>query len=234
MADLTFQEVRRAVQALSTAYVEKRQTDARQVLRSAGKRAAFALFYAPLHFLTVRAIVRKIDAGSECGKKIVDLGCGTGVAGSAWALEADARPELVGIERHSWAAGETRWTYRKLGVRGTVLSVDLNSTPLSGRRAGIIAAFTINELESDQRDVLRQRLLAAGERGASVLIIEPIARRLTPWWDDWKTVFESSGGRSDDWRFRAELPPSLRLMDKAAHLDHSELTARSIWLPGKQ
>jgi len=232
-ADLTFQEVRRAVQALSTSYVEKRQTRARQALRSAGKRAAFALFYAPLHFLTVRAIVREIGAVTESGNKIVDLGCGTGVAGAAWALEVGARPKLFGIERHPWAVGETRWTYRKLGLRGTVLSVDLNNTPLPGRRASIIAAFTINELERDQRDVLRQRLLDAGERGASVLIVEPIARGLTPWWDDWKAVFESSGGRSDDWRFKAELPPSLRLMDKAAHLDHSELTARSIWLPGK-
>jgi hypothetical protein len=234
MADLSFQEVRRAVQALSTAYVEKRQTGARQALGSAGKRAAFALFYAPLHFLAVREIVRTLGAAAEFGNKIVDLGCGTGVAGAAWALEAGATSSIVGIERHPWAVGEARWTYRKLGIRGTVQPVDLNSTPLPGRGAGIVAAFTVNELESDQRDVIRQRLLEAGQRGASVLVVEPIARRVTPWWDDWKTVFDGSGGRADDWRMRTELPPSLRLMDKAAHLDHRELTARSIWLPGRR
>ena len=233
MADLTFQEVRRAVQALSTGYVEKRRSGTRQALGSVGKRAAFALFYAPIHFLTVRTIVRKIGAGSECGNKILDLGCGTGVAGAAWALEADATPEVVGIERHSWAASEAKWTYRKVGVRGTVQSADLISTPLPGRKAGIIAAFTINELEPDQRDVLRPRLLDASKLGASVLIVEPISRRLTPWWDDWKAMFENSGGRSDDWHMRTELPPSLRLMDKAAHLNHHELTARSLWLPGR-
>jgi methylase of polypeptide subunit release factors len=85
LSELKFAEVRRAVQALSSAYIDRRANSA---LNGAGKRAAFALFFGPLHFLLVREIVRSLGASSvrkETG--ILDLGCGTGVAGAAWALE---------------------------------------------------------------------------------------------------------------------------------------------------
>src|SRR4051794_23726869 len=56
-ADLTFPEVSRALRALSSAYVERRATlGSGAALSGAGKRAAFALFYAPLHFLLIRLI----------------------------------------------------------------------------------------------------------------------------------------------------------------------------------
>jgi hypothetical protein len=38
------------------------------------------------------------------------------------------------------------------------------------------------------------------------------------------------GGRADEWRFRAELPPIVAKLDRAAGLDHRELTARSLWI----
>ena len=56
-------EVRRAVQALSSLYVERRASiDSGAAFSSAGKRAAFAMYFAPLHFLLVRAIVRALAA----------------------------------------------------------------------------------------------------------------------------------------------------------------------------
>ena len=63
-------------------------------------------------------------------------------------------------------------------------------------------------------------------------VIEPIARRLTSWWDEWAREWKAAGGREDEWRFAVELPDRLALMDKAAGLDHRELTGRSLWLPG--
>jgi hypothetical protein len=233
LADLTFQEVRRAVQALSVAYVQKRGSHVDRVLETAGKRAAFAMFYAPLHFLTVRAIVRELGAGATGVGEIVDLGCGTGVAGAAWALETGRRTSIVGIERHSWATREAKWTYRKLRVQGRVDCVDLTGVKIDGKGNGIVAAFTINELDRGQRDVVLKRLLEAQSKGAAILVIEPIARRAVPWWNEWFEAFVGSGGRSDQWRFPAGLPSSLKLMDKAAGLDHRELTARSLWLPEK-
>jgi len=58
MANLTRQEFTRAVRALSARYVERRnQLPDRSPLDSAGKRAAFALFYAPVHLLTTREAI---------------------------------------------------------------------------------------------------------------------------------------------------------------------------------
>ena len=66
LKDLTFPEVRRALQALSSLYVERRDRLGQgSALEGAGKRAAFALFYGPLHFLLVRAIVRALGAASS-------------------------------------------------------------------------------------------------------------------------------------------------------------------------
>ena len=79
----------KAVRALSARYVERRAGLAdRSPLDSAGKRAAFAAYYAPLHFLTTREVVRASGAASaDSIDRILDLGCGTGAASAAWALE---------------------------------------------------------------------------------------------------------------------------------------------------
>ena len=58
-------------------------------------------------------------------------------------------------------------------------------------------------------------------------VVEPIARSITPWWSLTASRIEEAGGRADEWRFPVDLPPRLRLLDKAAGLDHRELTARS-------
>jgi hypothetical protein len=233
LSALTFQEVRKSVQALSAGYVERRCTPGRAI-NGAGKRAAFAMFYGPLHFLTIRAIVRGLGADKVAVRTLIDLGCGTGVAGAAWSIEARFQPVVQGIERHSWAAVEARWTYRTLGVRGAVQSADLAAASLAGagRGTAIVAAYVLSELGAGGREALRTRLLEAARLGASLLIVEPIARRLAPWWDQWTDEFRKAGARVDDWRTPAQLPESLQLMDRAARLDHRELTARSLWLRG--
>src|SRR3954462_6990053 len=93
LASLTPSEAARALRALSSCYVERRARLATGgALDSAGKRAAFALFYAPLHFLVTQAIVEALPAsrgeqGDEV-REVLDVGCGTGTAGAAWALAA--------------------------------------------------------------------------------------------------------------------------------------------------
>lgn len=230
-ASLTFTEVRKALQALSSVYVQRRARLAEgAALGSAGKRAAFALFYGPLHFLLVRAIVRATDAGRPAPETIVDLGCGTGVAGAAWALEAGGRASVEGVDRDGWAVDEARFTFGRLGVRGRARRGDLAGAALPGRRGAVVAALTANELPDDARERLLARLLDAHRAGASVLVVEPIARGVTPWWDAWATRVREAGGRVDEWRFPAGLPPRLALLDRAAGLDHRELTARSSYL----
>src|SRR5918994_547687 len=77
LADLRVPEVTRALRALSSAYVERRHKVAGgATFDSRGKRAAFALFYAPLHFLTTRLIVEALAAHDPAPVSILDLGCG--------------------------------------------------------------------------------------------------------------------------------------------------------------
>jgi hypothetical protein len=231
LADLRVPEVTRALRALSSAYVERRhKVTARATLDSAGKRAAFALFYGPLHFLTIAHVLAAVDAGAAPPLSIVDLGCGTGVAGAAWALAAGGMPSVTGVDRHPWAADEARWTYRHFRLRGHAITADLSRFPRVPRSGAVVAAYALNELSDSVRAVVQARLFDAAAVGTRVLVVEPIARTVTPWWDDFAARAVAAGGRADLWRFPVVLPPLLRLFDKAAGLDHRELTARSVYL----
>jgi hypothetical protein len=233
LADLRIPEVTRALRALSSAYVERRHTVARGgPLESAGKRAAFALFYAPLHFLATTHVVRGVGGHDPPPSAILDVGCGTGAAGAAWAVSTAGRSSVSGIDRHSWAADEARWTYRALGLQGTARQGDASRLPIMKAGSAAIAAYVLNELAADVRASVEDQLFAAAGRGVRVLILEPIARGVAPWWGNTARRAEGAGGRADEWRFEVDLPPLLRTLDKAAGLNHRELTARSIWLPG--
>jgi len=234
LADRTFAEVRRAIQALSARYVSSPQRrEPARYLDGAGKRAAFALYFAPLHFLTLRHLVVALRACAPPPASIVDLGCGTGAAGAAWSLGCEDTPRIAGVDRHPWAVEEAGWTYARLRVDGQATRGDLTRRRLPGRGAAILAAWAANELAAPARESLRHALLAAGARGARVLVVEPIARPITPWWDDWASAFVAAGGRADVWRFAVELPEPLRALDRAAGLDHRELTCRSLYLDGR-
>jgi hypothetical protein len=74
-------------------------------------------------------------------------------------------------------------------------------------------------------------MLTAARHGSPVLVIEPIARSVASWWPDWAKEWIAAGGREDEWRFSVQLPETLAQMDKAAVLDHRELTGRSLWIP---
>lgn len=229
LANLRPAEVGRALRALSSCYVERRSRLAEGgALETAGKRAAFALFYAPLHFLTTARILRELPGSPPVGD-VVDLGCGTGAAGAAWALESEAT-RITGFDRHPWAVAEANWTYRLLGLRGRALRRDLSRVRLEpAPRLGIVAAYTINELPEDVRAVWLPRLVEAHARGAAVLVIEPIARRVAPWWRAWEDAFVAAGGRADEWRFAETLPSRQRELARSAGLNPRELTARSLF-----
>ena len=230
-ADLSFAEIRRGLQALSSLYVERRhRVPLSDAFRGAGKRAAYALFYGPLHFLVVGRIVRDVVAVSPPPDRILDLGCGTGAAGAAWAVEAGGAPEILGVDRSDWAVREAGLAFRALGLRGRARRADLDRERLPGARGAVVAAYTLNEIESAARNRLRERLLDAAVGGTRVLLVEPVARRAVPFWEEWSAAFASAGGREDTWRFRLELPERLRLLDRAAGLDHREFAARSLFI----
>ena len=235
LADFTMSEVARALRALSSCYVERRsKLAAGAALSSSGKRSAFALFYGPLHFLVTREIVTALRVPQGSITDVIDLGCGTGAAGAGLAV-ASRVGSIRGFDRHPWAVSEASWTYRQFGLRHRVVQANITAPRFTGIssevRAGtiILAAYAANELAPEARSTLLASLRAARARGASVLVVEPIARRLSPWWRDWQTAIERAGGRADEWRFPTDLPPTQRALARAAGLDPRELTARSLF-----
>jgi hypothetical protein len=238
LADLTFPQVTSGLRALSSLYVERRRRlQEGGALDGAGKRAAFALFYAPLHFMLVREIVRALidpRPGDDSRRRamVVDLGCGTGAAGAGWASACGGAPRIVGIDTHPWALGEAARTYRSFELQARTIRADIASAPLPRGPSALVAAFTVNEVPEPGRATLMKRLLERAARGDRLLVVEPIARSLAQWWGTWAAQVEAIGGRADEWRFRLELPPIVARLDRAARLDHGELTARSLWVPG--
>lgn len=231
LADLRFQEVSGALRALSSTYVERRaRLRAGAALGGAGKRAAFALFYGPLHYLLVREIVRALPEATDGPAPLVDLGCGTGAAGAAWGSSRAAGSSVAGIDRHPWAVAEASRTYRDFGLTARTRQGDLTNISLPKPPASILAAFAVNELPDAGRDQLLRQLIEGGVGGDRVLVVEPLAGFVAPWWDRWQSAFEAAGGRADQWRFRVELPDIVAKLDRAAGLNHRELTGRSLWL----
>jgi hypothetical protein len=232
LRDLTFQEVGRALRALSSCYVERRQRLASgHALEGSGKRAAFALFYAPLHLVVTAHIVSALALRVKPGATIVDLGCGSGAAGAAWALAGDGESPVLGIDRSAWATHEAEWTWRTLGVRGRAVrgAVERLRWPRGPHAA--VAAFTVNELPAAARNELRRRLLEAAAGGHAVLVVEPLAGSATPWWHEWQQSFAAAGGEERTWRAALPLPELVKRLDHAAGLDHREVTARSLHVP---
>lgn len=230
LANLTLPEVTRALRALSSCYVERRDKLASGgALDGAGKRAAFALFYGSQHFVITREIARHLPIHSY--SHVVDLGCGTGSAGAAAASECGAA-SIEGIDLNPWAVREANWTYNAFGLRGRATPANVTRSRIRARAGALIlAAYSINELPETAREEILERLIDATTLGAGVLIIEPIGRRVNRWWSAWAASFRDADGREDDWRFPALLPHRQRALARAAGLDAQEMTARSLYLP---
>lgn len=233
LADLRFSEVSRALRALSSTYVERRgRLGEGAALFGAGKRAAFALFYGPLHYMLVREIVRAVPGAVDPALMIVDLGCGTGASSAAWAAARSDPPRILGIDRHPWALGEAVQTYRDFGLSASTRQGDISTVMLPKSPVSILAAFTLNEMPDGARDALLDRLIQRGRLGDRVLIVEPLAGSIARWWGRWRDAVIGAGGRADEWRVRLERPALIAKLDRATSLDHRELTGRSLWLSG--
>ncbi|MCC7241330.1 MAG: methyltransferase domain-containing protein [Acidobacteria bacterium] len=231
LADLQFVEVSRALCALSSAYVERRQTalSAHRVLDGAGKRAAFALYYGPLHFLATTQVLRGLAPAIDAvgPDAVVDLGCGTGAAGAAAAVTIGART-ILGLDTHPWALAEARHTYAAFGLSGTVTRGSAARLRGPRRPSLIVASYLVNELPDAERALLLPRLLDAVRSGHRVLILEPLATSAVPWWSEWVHAFAALGARADEWKLEVEPPALVRRLGDAAGLTPTAIKVRTL------
>ena len=243
---LQFAEIRRALQALSTLYVHQREkVAAHQALEGRGKRAAFALFYAPIHYLTVRHVAQSLGLAGRSARRIIDVGCGTGAGGAAVATHRE--DHLVGLDLNAWALDEARWSWQHFQLAHQTVRGDASrlakllglptgraratAPARSGPPATIVLAYVVNELPADAQDALLQTLLTAACEGHEILLLEPIAKRISPWWECWCTALSAVGGRADAWKMNLAMPEKLRLLDKASGMRHASVKARSLYVP---
>jgi len=242
LRDMTPTEVARALRALSSTYVERRaRLSGRGAFDTAGKRAAYALYYAPRRFLTTAHIVAALTGPRPV--RLTDLGCGTGAAGAAWVCQAGDGSSVTGLDVHPWAVDETRATYRAFGLDG--IARRGNAADGAGRRQGrrrdeagptpaVLLSYVANELTDDLRRDLLERLIDAAAAGTQVLVMEPVSRRTSPWWPVWVRAFLAAGGRHDEWRMSIAPPPVTLALGRAAGLDAVSATGRTLWLAPRQ
>jgi trans-aconitate methyltransferase len=182
----------------------------------------------------VRHVVQSLVPGeAEAGSTIVDLGCGTGAAGAALGSHCGAVGRVIGIDRNAWALNEAMHTYRAFDLPGRTRRADVTAVAFPNGRALFVAAFTMNELNDADRDVLFAHLLQRARRGDPVLVVEPLAGSAARWWAKWKRDVEAAGGRADEWRLKTTLPDIVAKLDRAAGLDHREITGRTFWIAGR-
>ena len=180
LSDLRFAEVSRALRALSSTYIERRRTIHHgAALAGAGKRAAFALFYGPLHYLIVREVVQPNRRGRRaeiCARRsgLWDWRLGRGMGGQDSTIR-----QAVAIDR------------TLVGRRGnTNLPAFRRDRPVApgrydfgcvaGMAGGIAGGVRRERVPADARDRLLQRFLERAARGDAVLVVEPVARRSRP------------------------------------------------------
>lgn len=232
LATLTFSEISRSLASLTQDYVQRRARLAgRAALAGRGKRAAFALYYAPRHYAVVRHALLQLGLEACQVPLIVDLGCGSAVAGAAWSGLYVPRPAVLGVDPAAWALVEAQATCSALAVplrtvRATASRLRWPRGPL-----GVVAGWMVNELEEAPRAALLAVLARRAASGDALLVVEPLATRITPWWPEWSAHFAAWGGRADVWRCTAELPAPVVELGRAARLDPRELGGRTLWLP---
>lgn len=236
LKDLKFSEVTRALRALSAGYVEKREEGGiARALDGRGKRAAFALYYGAAHFLATEAVVRELNLGFDSGGRatILDLGCGTGVCGAMWALLCGSSTTVIGADRSSFALHEARWTYQTLRVKGET-SRSITETLDSIRRPdGVVIGWTLNELDDLKREVIASKLLPWVAKGSRLLVIEPVSKRVAPWWDAWAARFPKGQCSVMEKRLRLRLPPKIALLARSAGLSTDETVLRLLVASGR-
>jgi SAM-dependent methyltransferase len=237
-AELRFAEIRKGVQALSSLYVERRAgADLAARARSgAGKRAALAAYFAPLHFLATRYALERLLESTPGAlahvRRVVDLGCGTGAAGAAAASACAETPEVLGVDRSGWALGEARRTYAAFGLPARILRRRLPGGLPRPRASDLcVLGWCLNELGEGDREALLGELAGAHSQGARILVLEPLAGAAVPWWEEARRELGGSRAWVAEVKRAIQRPAQLADLDRAAGLDHRVIGARALFAP---
>jgi hypothetical protein len=85
-------------------------------------------------------------------------------------------------------------------------------------------------LSDAARGRIEQQLYERARLGGQVLIVEPLARGVVPWWPETAQRVTALGGRVDEWKLTVEVPSIVRLLGTAAGLNYRELRFQTLFL----
>ena len=86
--------------------------------------------------------------------------------------------------------------------------------------------WLVNELEATEREELLGALLRSVEAGAKLLLLEPLAGGVSPWWSEWEPRFAGAGVAAGQGKWKVDRPAWVEQMDRASALDHRSVGAR--------
>jgi hypothetical protein len=86
------------------------------------------------------------------------------------------------------------------------------------RPDGVVIGWTLNELDDEKRDLIAAKLLPWVARGSRLLVIEPVSKRVAPWWDAWVARFPPARCSVLEKKLRLALPPRVALLARSAGL----------------
>ena len=158
---------------------------------------------------------------------MIDVGCGTGAVGAAVAAWLGAAA-ITGLDTHPWALAEARHTYAAFGLAATLHRGSAGRLRRPRGPAFIVAGYVANELPGAERDRLLEALVESARHGCGLLVIEPLARALTPWWPSWVSVLAPLGAEAAEWKLDLALPDIVRRLGTAAGLTAGAVNARSL------
>ncbi len=123
-----------------------------------GKRAAFALFYGPLHLCSCVGLCGPPGRPARIADRGFGVWDGRGWRGMGGACVRS--PAVLGVDCHPWTLSEARrFTRSSDWPREFVTSIRVNALPR--QPLAVVAAFTLNELPESARDALLTQALIA-------------------------------------------------------------------------
>jgi hypothetical protein len=224
-------ELRKGIQSLSGVYLNRGTGIETRAASSRSRQAASALFFGPLHCLSTQIVLQSLPVPAVSDATVLDLGCGSGAVG-ATVVRGGFGSAVEGFDVAPWALPAARRTYQALGVPGQARRGRLPGAlgwP-SGPRL-LVFGWSANELPDAVRAELRKRIESGLRKGCGLLLLEPLSRRITPWWDGWARALRRLGVTSHEAKASVRLPDCLRDLDRAAGMNHQMLGARALYRP---
>ncbi len=115
-----------------------------------------------------RSFGRYVDFDALCGKDVLEVGCGSGIAAQMF-VEAGGR--LTAVDLTPWAVATTRERLDAFGLEGTTLEADAEQLPFDDASFDLVFSWGVIHHSSDMDRALRELVRVCRPGGRLVLMV---------------------------------------------------------------